>query len=710
MRDLYINSILKSAESGHHIRVLWISDELKSVCLFNVDTMTMPYFVDSNELKNQLYDGILTIQNSDPYSLIISEEHLSDKEKQFRDNLWELMKDIVIDEPTIFYKKGRGAIIEKAVRETGKTMSTLHRYLKQFWKNGKTKNAFLPNYQNCGGSGKDRNSGDSKRGRPRKYSESPGRNVDEETKQIFEQVIKKYYHNRNGYTLKDAYDLMIKEYFTKFVAQTDSTVKAELLPENEIPTIGQFRYWYGKKHNTHEKIFTRKGEAKYALEHRAILGKSDYNIMGPGAKYQIDATIGDIYLVSRFNRANIIGRPVIYFVIDTFSRMIAGMYVGLEGPSWMGAMMAIANAASDKVKYCLEYGVEITDSEWPCRHVPNAILGDRGEMESKSVETLINALNVRVENAPPYRADMKGIVEQYFRTINTRAVAFLPGHIKPDMSERSGRDYRLDAKLDIHQLTKVLIQCVIQHNNYHFLDGYERTADMIADNVEPIPIKLWNWGIVHCSGALRLFPEETVKLCLMPTGMASVTAKGIRFKGLYYLCERAVAEHWFESARAKRSYKVDVSFDPRNMSAIYVRESDGSFDRCFLAEWQDKYEDMSLDEIRYLQESEKRLRQQNAVKEMTTKADLSAAIDSVIAEAETMARQTAIPKSKLARTKNIRENRQAEKERNRKDEAFSLGDNDVPQHINPEPQEKPMAISPTLAMIKKQLEERLNEK
>jgi hypothetical protein len=83
-------------------------------------------------------------------------------------------------------------------------------------------------------------------------------------------------------------------------------------------------------------ISKRKGEAKYASEHRTILGKSDYGIMGPGAKYQIDATIGDIYLVSRFNRAGTIGRPVIYFVIDTFSRMIAGMYVCRPGRPLVG--------------------------------------------------------------------------------------------------------------------------------------------------------------------------------------------------------------------------------------------------------------------------------------------------------------------------------------------------------------------------------------
>ena len=106
--------------------------------------------------------------------------------------------------------------------------------------------------------------------------------------------------------------------------------------------------------------------------------------MGPGAKYQIDATVGDIYLVSQFDRSDIIGRPVMYFVMDSYSRMVTGMYVGLEGPSWAGAMMAIENAASDKVAYCSSYGVTITEDEWPCHPYPTAILGDRGEMERQT--------------------------------------------------------------------------------------------------------------------------------------------------------------------------------------------------------------------------------------------------------------------------------------------------------------------------------------
>ena len=200
---------------------------------------------------------------------------------------------------------------------------------------------------------------------------------------------------------------------------------------------------------------------------------------------------------------------------------------------------------------------------------------------------------------------------------------------------------------------------------------------MVADDIVPIPLEMWNWGISNLSGALRSFPEETVKLALMPADKATITARGIKFKGLYYLCERAVTEHWFETARAKGSWKVNISYDSRNMSKIYVRQSDGSVDICWLATWQDKYEGKCLHEVNYLHEVEKLLRRKNAPKEMTSKAELTAAIEDVIAEAEEMARQTVVPESKTERTKNIRENRHKEKEANRQSEAFSLAEEEA---------------------------------
>ena len=667
----------------------------------------MPISESISHLTERVIPGMLSVEPSEQVALL-GESGISDSDRLFRDEAWNTIEKLVKDEPAIYDRKIRGPLIAEAEKRTGITKKTIYKYLCWYWQRGKVKNALLPHIQNRGGKGVPKRAAAKKMGHPRKYGEGFGCNVDEETVQIFEQAVNRFYHTRKEHTCTAAYRLMLKEYYTEKV-ESDGGVHLQLKPQDEIPTLRQFRYWYSKTYDESTKLRARKGDSTFERNHRAVLGKSDTYIIGPGSQYQIDATVGDIYLVSRFNRANIIGRPVIYFVIDTFSRMVVGMYVGLEGPSWAGAMMALCNAASDKTAYCMEYGIDITEEQWPCYYIPDTILADRGEMESKSVETLINTLNIRVDNAPPYRADMKGIVEQYFRTINTKTTVFLPGHVKPDMLERGGRDYRLDAKLDISQFTRIMIQCVLNHNNEHYLDGYERTEDMIADDVIPIPVKLWEWGITHRSGRLRSVSETTLKLCLMPTGTATVTGKGIRFKGLTYLSDHAIREHWFESARSKGSFRVDVSYDPRNMSTIYLRGIDDvPCEPCFLPDWEEKYKGKTLDEIWFLQEAEKRAKGQYSRKETQAHIDLNNEIEKVVHEAEEMARMTVIPDSKAARIKGIRENRAAEKAVLRQTEAFDLPGTEAVEEQAAELQDEE-PLSPTLAMIKKKLEERLDE-
>lgn len=674
-----VNDIIQDTYTNINYRVLWLSENGETAFAINLDADDFPIQMMTADVSVRLRDGSMTVIHDDPYARLIPETEISEKNRAFRDNLWDNLKELfsLDKEPDVFVRKSRGRLVDAASEETGISKVTIYRQLKRYWKRGKNKNALLPDSAKKGGKGVKKKSG-KKLGRPRKYGKEAGKFIDEQTEKIFEAAIGEYYHTRMEHTFKSAYEAMVREHFSKEIIGKDGKKRLELLPATEIPTIDQFRYWYAKRYSQEDSLRARKGAGTYDLEYRAVTGKSDTGLMGPGAKYQIDATVGDIYLVSQFNRADIIGRPILYFVIDAFSRMVTGMYVGLEGPSWTGAMMALANAASDKVKFCAEYGIEIAEADWPCRHIPDAILGDRGEMEGKSVETLINSLGVRIENAPPYRADMKGIVEQYFHMVNTTVTAFLPGHVKPDMSHRGGHDYRLDAKLDLRQFTKIIIECVLYHNNDHLLESFERDGDMIRDNIQPIPIKLWEWGIKNRSGLLRSFPENIVKLCLLPAAKASVTARGIRFKGIYYLCDLAIREGWFEKSRAKGGFRVDISYDPRDMARIYLRNAgDSPYEVCYLADWQEKYNGKYLDEIIYLQESEKQDKQGYSAKKLEDRVNLSARVEEIVAEAVEQAKQTPLLKSKTQRTGNIRANRGAEKENLRREEAFRLSDDDA---------------------------------
>ncbi len=701
-----VNTILYNPEEKREYRILWASKEQDIAYIYALACDKLPMKVGFRELEAQIMDGTLSEQHVDRYSKAVCEDELPESYKKVRDAIWQKVEKLVYREPEIYDRHQRGKMIAE-LKADGIEPKSIYRYLKRYWQRGKNKNAFLPDYQHSGTCSEGAASSRKRKGRLPKYGGTLTRNVDEGTKRIFEKAVRKYYHTRKEYSFKAAYELMVKEHYTKPVVQPDGTTRLELLDAEEIPSLRQFRYWYSKHYSEKEKIVSRKGQSKYDLNHRAVPGRSDADVYGPGAQFQIDATVGDVYLVSRFNRADIIGRPVIYFVVDVFSRMITGIYVGLEGPSWAGAMMALANSASDKVGFCKAYGIDISEKEWPCHHIPDTIRADRGEMESRSVETLINSLNIRVDNTPAYRADMKGIVEQLFHTINTTTTVFLPGHVKPDMAERGGRDYRLDAKLDLMQFTKIMIQCVLNHNNSHLLRGYERTEGMVADGVVPIPRNLWEWGISHCSGTLRTVPEDAVKLCLMPADRAMVTPRGIKFRGLHYLGERMLAEHWLETARAKGSFRVDISYDPRDMGQIYVRRADGGFEQCALIGREKKWSGKSLDELVFQQADERGMQGCNEAQELQARVDLDAEIEKIVSEAEQQAKQTEIPPSKAGRTSQIRQNREREKQEQRKDEAFVLGEHPQGEDTGPAPGHLDGAVSPTLAMIKQKLEERL---
>ncbi|NLI58796.1 MAG: DDE-type integrase/transposase/recombinase [Clostridium sp.] len=656
-------------------RILWLDRQQNLAYVINIYSNESPFPRCISDIEECIKQGIAGLLDSDPFVKVVDEGELSEKSKEIRDRAWEVIKELVTLEPVIFYKKERRELVLKASSIYNLHEKTVSNYLKRFWKRGKIKNALLPDYYLCGGPGKERRAGDKKRGRRRKNAELVGEgiNVDEEVKKIFNIAINKYYHTGAKNSLKLAYELMRKEFFSDEFRIENGIRVPVIKPIGEVPTYAQFRYWYYKNINLKKQISSRQSSKKYEQQYRPLLGNTTSEAIAPGSIYQIDATVGDIYLVSRYNRNWIIGRPVIYGVIDVFSRMVVGIYVGLEGPSWIGAMMALANAASDKVAFCKEYGIDIEEKDWPVHHLPEAILADRGELEGKNVENLINSLHVKIQNTPPYRADWKAVIEQHFRITNIRVKPLLPGTVDPDVRERGDRDYRLDAKLDIYQFTQIIIKCALYHNNQYHLKNYDREEMMVADEVECIPREIWNWGIANCAGKLRSVPEDIVKLNLMPSDAATVTAKGIKFKGLYYASPKTLKERWFEKARNKGTWKIDVSYDPRNMNFIYIKEQNGmDFEKCFLLEHQDRYKDKNLEEIQYLLEEEKLQIKIAEDKELQAKVDLITEIESIAKEAEKSFKEEKSNESDSKRKKGIRNNRRLEKMLNREKEAFEL--------------------------------------
>lgn len=673
---IVVNSIIHWKEEEKTERLLWI-DNLREIT-FTVDIYKNKYspnFRYINDILEDLNNNTAVLLKEDPYFQIIREEDINYKNKERRDKAWEIVSYIInsCKEPSIYDPGIRRKYIKKASKLFSISDRSIYEYLKRYWQRGQTKNALLPDYHNCGGMGKEKKSGEKKRGRPKKGYKGEGINIDEETKRIFKLSIKKFYHTTTENSLVTAYELMRKKYYTEGYRYEDGVKKPILLNEEEAPTFGQFRYWYEKQRNVQKEVSSRTSSKRYHLENRAILGDSTQEALGPGSIYQIDATIADVYLVSRYNKNHIIGRPIVYAVVDVFSRMIVGVYIGLEGPSWAGAMMALINSTTEKVGFCSEYNVPIKYEDWPIHNIPEAIIADRGEFEGNIIESLISGLNIKIANTASYRGDMKAIVERYFRTIHTHIKPFVPGFVGGDFAQRGGRDYRLDAKLDIYQFTRLIIKCILYHNNHHYLSTYNREEMMIEDDIKPIPINLWKWGIENRAGRLRSIDKEVVKLNLLPRGSATVTSQGIRFKGILYGSDKALKEKWFEKARNRGSWKIDIAYDPRNMDYIYIIIDTRNFDKGFLLSHEDRFMNKTLEEIEYLLAYERMQYEENQDEELQAKVDLISDIEAIVKDAEEQSIEAKeIGISNTSRLKGIGENRNKEKMMNRKYEYIEL--------------------------------------
>jgi putative transposase len=674
-------------------RLLWIHPGNEYVWTIRIfGRKVRPVKLRRDHLEAAIAAGDARVLAVDPHSSVCRPDgDISKKRRRDRDKAWAIIGPLVEeDNPRIFDFWSRGSSIHAYVKRTSHPKSTVYDLLIRFWQRGQTKNALLPLYNQCGWRDrlepKEKKDGEEhkeqketkKLGRQSKLAkatgESTGVNVTKDVLQRFRWGIKMFYERREARTLKHAFQLTLEKFFhCGYDRGRDGVWVPVLPPADQLPTYQQFKYWYKKERNPRRSQTARHGEARFNLSGREVLGDSTQMAFGPGSIFQIDATIGDVYLVSSLDRNWIIGRPVIYFVIDVFSRMVVGLSVTLEGPSWIGAMLALENATVDKVAFCADYGITIEESEWPCRELPEGLMADRGELEGYSADHLVNAFNMSVHNTAPFRGDLKGIVEQHIDRSNEAVIHWTPGAVRK--RERGERDYRLDAMLDLHEFRKLMILSVIEHNNHYRIDGYRKDEFMIADHVEPYPVELWNWGIQNRSGHLRRMDADTIRLNLLPEAEASVTGNGIYFANLHYTCDLARSEQWFVRARERGNWKIRVAHDPRTRSRIYLRLDNGRrIETCHLLEAdktflkRDWYESADEFELRKQRKEAARTRKQRS------RAEFHASTSRVIEEAKKKTGTARADISDSALVAGIRESRRAEREAERLANAWELGD------------------------------------
>lgn len=660
---------------GTLYRILHI-DEGSIYWIKVMDGKGMPELIQAFHLQELLNSERLK-RHDDPYSYLQAQEPMSESVSYLkREMSYDIIKSIISDAGA-FEPKIRGERAKKIVDEGLASKATIYKLLRRYWQRGQCHNALMPDYKNSGAPGKKRTLDIYKKpGRKRQYGQGEGAKVTEEVQTLFHTIINKYLMKTNPLSQSEAYSRFVALFFEYYPEH----------PKDSIPTKRQFGYFFKKNYTSHQIKKHQNTPSDYMKDYRPLKSTATTDAHGPGFRYEIDATIADIYLVSDEDRAKIIGRPTIYFVVDVYSRMVTGFYIGFDDPSYTVAMQAVVTACTDKVELCRQLGVDIEVDDWPCTGLPFNLLADRGEMLGHQVDALVKNFAVRVENTPPYRGDAKGIVESQFKTIPAQFKPYTAGIVKgARVKKHAEKDYRLEANLTVREFKQIIIHTVLFRNNHKIMENYDR-GEGLPPEIPSIPLAVWNWGLQHKSGSLRTVDAERLRVILLPRKQVTMSQYGLCLWGLYYTSSEIFSEGWLHRGRGThRPQTLVAAYDPGFVDVIYLFPYEGSSDywRCFLTDRSRRFQGMSFWQVWELQHEEKDNQANYLVVEQSKKTELLNKIDYILHRAEQPT--VKIQESDNQRLRSIKDNKREAKHEERRQRAKSNNQGDT--------QEKPATVS-----------------
>ncbi|UVK83116.1 transposase family protein [Pseudomonas sichuanensis] len=675
--------VTESSVIASMVRVIYIDEKNDLAVLIDlVDPPKQPYGVSLEDLRRSAETGdTKPVSVVTPEFMMVLEEDLDEKAKQSRDEKWGIIAPLFDpDYPGQIFVNGElGRLVRNRAEVLGIQRKTIYRLLYRYWIYGQVRNSLLKNYAAVGIAS--RNYDPSRPpGRKPKFQGvllPPTKMLNAVDKRCIKVGYELYVNDKTS-SITSAYTEMLRKFYSIRDPLKKGEQELRLLPQGEIPNLRQFRYWGQIFFDEVQTERGRKGLTKWLKDCRPLSGTVRDWLRGPCHQFEIDATVADIYLVNSYSRRMIIGRPVVYVVIDSFSGMIVGLYIGLEGPSWNGARQALFNAFTSKVDFCAQNGVEISPEEWDCHHLPKSIYADRGEMLSLAAEGLASGLGIEMGTAPPYRPDWKSMVESRFGILNhLTGIRWLPGGVAAREKERGERDYRLDARLNLKEFTRIIIKSVLHYNRHH-RQPERLTQAMMSDGVEPTPIGIWTWASENELIEPNNRPDELVYLHLLPRERATVQKRGLMFRGMHYVCEMAVEKQWFAKARSRGVWSVECWYDPNSAAHIWIQDEAKQFIRCDLRRSEAQYANYRSDEIYDLLEAYRQKPPVHIHAELEGRVQLADEIDQILSNAAAERKLEPAPATKAEAVGNIRENRAEEKARERKNAV-------VPDGVRAEP-------------------------
>ena len=267
----------------------------------------------------------------------------------------------------------------------------------------------------------------------------------------------------------------------------------------------------------------------------------DLEISYSNQVWQCDHTRADVLLVDR--HGELLGRPWVTTVIDSYSRCIMGINLGFDAPSSIVVALALRHAILPK-KYGAEYKLHC---EWGTFGKPEYLYTDGGkDFRSNHLAEIGTQLGFICKLRD--RPSEGGIVERPFRTFNEALFRNLPGYTGSNVQERP-EDAEKDARLTLRDLEELLVRFIV--------DKYNQSLD--ARMGDQTRYQRWEAGL---NKEAELISERDLDICLMKVVRRTVQRGGhLQFENILYRGEY-LAGYAGEI--------VNLRYEPRDITTVWV--------------------------------------------------------------------------------------------------------------------------------------------
>ena len=397
-------------------------------------------------------------------------------------------------------------------------------------------------------------------------------------------ALNKFFYNKNKNSLTTAYTMMLKEKYCNGVGELVS----------EYPSFYQFRYFYRKTRKMQNYYISRDGLTHYQRNNRPLTGDGIQEFAPAIGSGMLDATVCDIYLVN--DAGSLIGRPILTACIDAYSGLCCGYALSWEGGVY-SLRRLLLNVIRDKVQWCHQFGISISKEDWSCDMLPATLVTDMGTEYTSETFEQISELGVTVVNLPPYRPELKGMVEKFFDLVQETYKKYLKGKgvIEPDYQERGAHDYRKDACLTMKDFEKIILHCIIYYNSQRVIENFPYTEDMIAAEIKPYASAIWNWGKTQMGANLIAVDERELILTLLPRTTGKFSRHGLRVNKLRYHCD-GFTEQYLNGGT------VTVAYNPEDVTLVWLLEK-GCYTEFALIE--SRFQGKDLSQVQEIQNSQR---------------------------------------------------------------------------------------------------------